>query len=97
MDDNPDAEKAAKDKSKAQAAASQQQTNVHKTDAEKKREERKIARDARKRKIEKLKTKEHLHQGEDKAEKAKITCKFYNKDPEKNRCTGGKDCAFKHA
>ena len=72
MDDNPDAEKAAKDKSKAQAAASQQQTNVHKTDAEKKREERKIARDARKRKIEKLKTKEHLHQGEDKAEKAKI-------------------------
>ena len=72
MDDAPDADKAAKEKSKAQAAASQQQTNVHKTDAEKKREERKIARDARKRKIEKLKTKEHLHQGEDKAEKAKI-------------------------
>ena len=45
---------------------------MHKTDAERKREERKVARDARKRKIEKLKTKEHLHQGEDKAEKAKI-------------------------
>ena len=73
MDDHPDAEgKAGKDKGKAQAATSQAQANVHKTDAERKREERKVARDARKRKIEKLKTKEHLHQGEDKAEKAKI-------------------------
>ena len=61
LDENQDAEGKVKDKAKAATTTNQQASNVHKTDAERKREERKIARDERKRKIEKYKTKEHLN------------------------------------
>jgi hypothetical protein len=59
-------------------------TNVHKTDAEKKREERKIAREIRKKKIEKLAKKEAMINSNEDAEKnpaiieAKATYGMFN-------------------
>lgn len=43
-----------------------------KTEAERKREERKLEREARKKKIEKLEKKEAMHSGEDPADRKEI-------------------------
>lgn len=67
-----------KDKEKAamlaakQKAAQQAAVNAKKTDAEKKREERKLQREERKRKIEKLEKKEAMHSGEDPEDRKEI-------------------------
>jgi len=75
MMDNMDAHEADKAKEKAKttnAAISQGQTKVHKSTADQRREERKIEREKRKKKIDKLRGKEILKRGEDKEDKAKI-------------------------
>ena len=74
MDEGAEGDKGAKDKNKGAAATAAQPgaAKVHKTHADQRREERKLAREARKKKIDKLKTKEVMNRGEDKGEKAKI-------------------------
>lgn len=67
-----------KDKEKAaalaakQKAAQQASMNAKKTEAEKKREQRKLEREERKRKIEKLEKKEAMHSGEDPEDRKEI-------------------------
>ena len=74
MEEGAEGDKAAKDKAKTTVAAAGQpgQAKLHKTHADQRREERKIQRELRKKKIDKLKTKEVMNRGEDKTEKAKI-------------------------
>ena len=71
--ENQDGDKA-KEKAKTTITAVGQtgQAKVHKTHADQRREERKVQREFRKKKIDKLRTKEIMHRGEDKNEKAKI-------------------------
>ena len=73
MEDGADNDKV-KDKAKAAVTAIGQpgQAKVHKTHADQRREERKIQRELRKKKIDRLRTKEVMNRGEDKQEKAKI-------------------------
>ena len=73
-EDGGEADKAVKEKSKAAPVVVGQpgQVKVHKTHADQRREERKIQREVRKKKIDKYRTKEVMNRGEDKNEKAKI-------------------------
>lgn len=62
-----------KEKAKtAYGAGQKKQEQVFKTEADRKRAERKVQREHRKAEIEQLKNKEHMNQGEDKEELAKI-------------------------
>ena len=64
-----------KDKAKATGAVAAGPTGgvkIQKTHADQRREERKIQREMRKKKIDKLRTKEVMNRGEDRNEKAKI-------------------------
>jgi len=67
MDDGADGAQV-KDKAKATITANNQpgQAKVHKTHADQRREERKIQRELRKKKIDRLRTKEVMNRGEDK-------------------------------
>ncbi len=57
---------------KSKAAAQQATIQQHKTEGEKKREERKLQRELRKKKIEKLEKKEAMNSGEDPADRKQI-------------------------
>ena len=71
--ENADGEKAKeKIKNPIAAVGAPGQAKVHKTHADQRREERKIQRELRKKKIDKLRTKEVMNRGDDKTEKAKI-------------------------
>ena len=74
MEEGAEGDKGAKDKAKATITAVGQlgTSKVAKTHADQRREERKIQRENRKKKIDKLNTKEVMNRGEDKVEKAKI-------------------------
>ena len=74
MEEGAEGDKGAKDKTKATitAVGVPGQSKVQKTHADQRREERKLQREGRKKKIDKLRTKEVMNRGEDKNEQAKI-------------------------
>lgn len=72
MDDKEEGDKKVKDNTKMKTTPGLPTSSTNKTDAERKREERKIQREQRKKKIEDYLKKEAMHSGDDPEEKKKI-------------------------